>query len=95
MQINDAFKYAKQKLDSSNYRRIDSEILLCSILNCNRTKLYANPDKLLSFDDKKKYKERIKSSHKKGDINDAVICGTAYLGDHQVQICSFEFNFHS
>ena len=59
MQINDAFKYAKQKLDSSNYRRIDSEILLCSILNCNRTKLYAYPDKLLSFDDKKKYKELI------------------------------------
>ena len=57
MQINDAFKYAKQKLDSSNYRRIDSEILLCSILNCNRTKLYAYPDKVLSFDDKKKYKE--------------------------------------
>ena len=47
----------------------------------------------LKFKDKKKYKERIKSSHKKGDINDAVICGTAYLGDHQVQICSFEFNF--
>ena len=59
MQINDAFKYAKQKLDSSNYRRIDSEILLCSILNCNRTKLYAYPDKVLSFDDKKKYKELI------------------------------------
>ena len=59
MQINDAFKYAKQKLDSSNNRRIDSEILLCSILNCNRTKLYAYPDKVLSFDDKKKYKELI------------------------------------
>ena len=59
MQINDAFKYAKQKLDSSNYRRIDSEILLCSILNCNRTKLYAYPDKILSFNDKKKYKELI------------------------------------
>ena len=59
MQINDAFKYAKQKLDSSNSRRIDSEILLCSILNCNRTKLYAYPDKVLSFDDKKKYKELI------------------------------------
>ena len=59
MQINYAFKYAKQKLDSSNYRRIDSEILLCSILNCNRTKLYAYPDKVLSFDDKKKYKELI------------------------------------
>ena len=59
MQINDAFKYAKQKLDSSSSRRIDSEILLCSILNCNRTKLYAYPDKVLSFDDKKKYKELI------------------------------------
>ena len=59
MQINDAFKYAKQKLDSSNSRRIDSEILLCSILNCNRTKLYAYPDKILSFNDKKKYKELI------------------------------------
>ena len=59
MQINDAFKYAKQKLDSSSHRRIDSEILLCSILNCNRTKLYAYPDKVLSFDDKKKYKELI------------------------------------
>ena len=59
MQINDAFKYAKQKLDSSNSRRIDSEILLCSVLNCNRTKLYAYPDKVLSFDDKKKYKELI------------------------------------
>ncbi|MEC7876252.1 MAG: peptide chain release factor N(5)-glutamine methyltransferase [Pseudomonadota bacterium] len=59
MQINDAIKYATQKLDSSNSKRIDSEILLCSILKCSRPILYAYPDKVLSSTDKNKFEELV------------------------------------
>lgn len=47
----------------------------------------------LKFKDKKKYRERIKLLQKKGKTADAVICGTARLGNHEIQIGSFEFEF--
>ena len=45
MQINDAIKYATRRLISSDSKRIDSEILLCSILKCNRVTLYTHAEK--------------------------------------------------
>ena len=59
MQINHAIKYAIQKLGSSSSERIDSEMLLCFILKCKRSKLYAYPEKLLSNTDKKKFEDLI------------------------------------
>jgi len=70
-----------------------------------RIQLLVNPDSFqehdnhllssdpLKFKDKKKYRDRIKSSQKKGNSSDAVICGTAQLGIHKIQIVSFEFGF--
>ncbi len=48
MQIVDALKHAKQQLASSDSARIDAESLLCSILRCDRSKLYAYPEQALS-----------------------------------------------
>lgn len=47
----------------------------------------------LKFKDKKKYKERIKASLKKGYSNDALLTGSGVLGDHPVEISIFEFKF--
>ena len=55
MQINDAIKYGTRRLISSNSKRIDSEILLCSILKCNRATLYTHAEKNLSELNKKKF----------------------------------------
>ena len=55
MQINDAIKYATRRLISSDSKRIDSEILLCSILKCNRATLYTHAEKNLSELNKKKF----------------------------------------
>lgn len=48
MQIVDALKHAKRQLTSSDSARIDAESLLCSILKCDRSKLYAYPEQALS-----------------------------------------------
>ena len=64
MQIYDAIKYGTQKLDSLNSKRIDSEILLCTILKCNRSRLYAYPDKVLSRINIKKFEELINKRSK-------------------------------
>ena len=64
MQIYDAIKYGTQKLDSLNSKRIDSEILLCTILKCNRSRLYAYPDKVLSKTNIKKFEELINKRSK-------------------------------
>lgn len=48
MQIVDALKHARQQLTSSDSARIDAESLLCSILKCDRSKLYAYPEQALS-----------------------------------------------
>ena len=55
MQINDAIKYATRRLISSDSKRMDSEILLCSILKCNRVTLYTHAEKNLSELNKKKF----------------------------------------
>ena len=55
MQINDAIKYATRRLISSDSKRMDSEILLCSILKYNRVTLYTHAEKKLSELNKKKF----------------------------------------
>ena len=47
----------------------------------------------LKFKDTKKYKDRIKSSLKKGNTSDALIPGSGVLEGHPVEICVFEFKF--
>ena len=47
----------------------------------------------LKFKDSKKYKDRLRTSIKKGMVSDAVITGTGSIGDHRIEICFFEFSF--
>jgi release factor glutamine methyltransferase len=47
MQIVDALKHARRQLSLSDSARIDAESLLCSILRCERSKLYAYPEQVL------------------------------------------------
>lgn len=56
----------------------------------NQNLVSADP---LKFKDKKKYKDRIRSSIKKGVANEAVLTGAGMLGEHQVELCLFEFEF--
>ncbi len=70
-----------------------------------RIRLLVNPDSFqerdvnlvsldtLKFKDKKKYKDRIKHYLKDGNPKDAIICGTGKIGEHEVEICSFDFGF--
>jgi len=48
MQIVDAVKHAQQQLVKSDSARLDAEVLLCSILKCERTHLYTYPEQNLS-----------------------------------------------
>ena len=50
MQIADALKHARQQLQSSETAQLDAEILLCKVLNCERSHLYAYPEKELTND---------------------------------------------
>ncbi len=47
----------------------------------------------LKFKDKKKYKDRLKATQKKGMGHDAMISGSGTLHGHEVELCVFEFNF--
>ena len=47
----------------------------------------------LKFKDSKKYKDRIRTSIKKGMTSDAIITGSGIIGNHAVEICLFEFKF--
>ena len=47
----------------------------------------------IKFKDKKKYKERVKSALKTGDSTDAIVCGTGKIGEHEVELCVFDFFF--
>lgn len=47
----------------------------------------------LKFKDKKKYKDRIKSSLKKTSGDDAVVTASGMLEEHRVEVCAFEFSF--
>jgi len=51
MQIVNALNYARQQLDATGSTRLDTEILLCSVLKCNRTNLYTYPEQELSSSD--------------------------------------------
>ncbi|MBL1143036.1 MAG: peptide chain release factor N(5)-glutamine methyltransferase [Proteobacteria bacterium] len=48
MQIVDALKHARQQFHSSDSAQLDAEILLCSVLRCERSYLYAHPEMELS-----------------------------------------------
>ena len=47
----------------------------------------------LKFKDTKKYKDRIKSSSKKGFSNDAIITGSGTLEGVPIELCVFDFTF--
>ncbi|MBT5029242.1 MAG: acetyl-CoA carboxylase carboxyltransferase subunit beta [Nitrospinaceae bacterium] len=47
----------------------------------------------LKFKDTKKYKDRIKTSAKKGISNDAVVSGSGMMQDLPLEICVFDFSF--
>ena len=47
----------------------------------------------LKFKDSKKYKDRLRTSVKRGMISDAVITGTGIIGIHLIEVCLFEFSF--
>ncbi len=51
MQIVNALNYARQQLDASDSTRLDTEILLCSVLKCDPTCLYTYPEQELSSSD--------------------------------------------
>ena len=48
MQIREALKSGKEKLIDSDSAGLDAELLLCSVLNCERGRLYSAPEKELS-----------------------------------------------
>lgn len=47
MQIAEAIKLAKQQLAHSATAQLDAEVLLCHCLDCDRSRVYAYPDKEL------------------------------------------------
>ena len=47
----------------------------------------------IKFKDKKRYKERVKTALKAGGSTDAIVCGTGKIGDHEVELCVFDFFF--
>lgn len=64
MQIVDALKHAKHQLDASDAinsdsPKLDTEILLCSVLKCERTHLYTYPEKELSNDELESFNKLI------------------------------------
>ena len=59
MQIADAVKHAQQQLVESDSARLDAEILLCSVINCERTYLYTHPEQTLSSNEINSFNELI------------------------------------
>jgi release factor glutamine methyltransferase len=59
MQIADAVKHAQQQLVESDSARLDAEILLCSVINCERTYLYTHPEQTLSSSEINSFNELI------------------------------------
>jgi len=51
------------------------------------------PIDMLKFKDKKRYKDRIKSSLKKSYGTEAIVTGSGKLETHDIEICVFDFNF--
>ena len=50
MQIEDALKQARQRLQHSETPQLDAEILLCHCLDCDRSRVYAWPEEELPAD---------------------------------------------
>ena len=48
MLIADAINYAQQQFIKSDSARLDADVLLCSVLKCERIYLYTYPEKKLS-----------------------------------------------
>jgi release factor glutamine methyltransferase len=61
MQIAKALKQAKHQLSNSDSANLDAEVLLCSLLNCERTYLYSHPEKELAEDDYAAFNRLIES----------------------------------
>ncbi len=61
-----------------------------SFKECDQNLVASDP---LKFKDTKKYKDRIKSSAKKGISNDAVITGFGTLEGLPIELCVFDFRF--
>ena len=47
----------------------------------------------LKFKDSKKYKDRLRTSYKKGFTSDSIISGSGHIKNNPVEICVFEFSF--
>jgi len=59
MNIADTLKQGKQRLAGSESANLDTEVLLCSILNCERGKLYSHPEQTLSEKELNSFNELI------------------------------------
>jgi release factor glutamine methyltransferase len=59
MHIADTLNHARQQLDSSDSARLDAEILLCSVLKCDRTSLYTYPERELLKKDSDSFNELV------------------------------------
>ena len=64
MQIKDAIEYSINVLTLSDSKQIDSDVLLCFVLKCNRTKLYTHSKEELSNQNKKFFKKLVKKRAK-------------------------------
>jgi acetyl-CoA carboxylase carboxyl transferase subunit beta len=77
----------------------------CRLTAQERLALLLNPESFVEFDanlssvdalkfkDKKKYKDRIKSSLKRSYGSDAIVTGSGKLENHDVEVCIFDFTF--
>lgn len=59
MNIADALKQGKQRLANSESASIDAEVLLCSILNSERSRLYSHPEQELADKETESFNELI------------------------------------
>ena len=79
-----------------HHMRVDGKRRISQLLEPNT---FIEQDKILSatdplkFKDSKKYKDRLRTSTKKGLTSDAVITGSGVIGNHAIEICLFEFMF--
>ena len=60
MRIADGLRRARERLPESDSAGLDAELLLCSVLRCDRARLYARPEQGLSQTQAALFDERIK-----------------------------------
>jgi len=75
---------------TSAKQRINQLIEEGTFIEHDRNLLTTDP---LKFKDSKKYKDRLRTSYKKGNTSEAVISGSGHIKNHPVEICIFEFSF--